>query len=315
MKSFIYFLLFVFLGVVVLYSIPTKNQSFEEIYSEKDTVLSTISDFRKIPLKNITIDDTEWNYLSIGKGEKAILFLHGMSGTYDIWWQEINYFKNDYRIISLTYPAVNSLKNMGEAVMEILDKENIKEFIVVGSSLGGYFTQYLVNTYPERIEKAVFGNTFPVNDQIKEENKSKEWLFRTAPEWLVMYVMRTGLHKDILPAANNSKVLEAFMIEQFSGRMSKAQFIARYECVIDKFDKNETPDIPKLIIEADNDPLVKEALRKKLIEEYPEAKVITLKHVGHFPYVNEPDLYNEVLKSFFEESSALAKDTINVEQI
>jgi len=314
-KIFSYFLLFVLLGIVVLYSIPLKNQSFEEIYAENDTILSTISDFRKTPLKSITKNDAEWNYLSIGKGEKTILFLHGMSGTYDIWWQEINFFKSDYRIISLTYPAVNSLENMGEAVMEILDKENIKEFIVVGSSLGGYFTQYLVSTYPERIEKAVFGNTFPVNDQIKEENKSKEWLFRTVPEWLVMYVMRKGLPKDILPAANNSKVLEAFMIEQFSGRMSKAQFIARYECVIDKFDKKETPNIPKLIIESDNDPLVKEPLRKKLTEAYPDAKVVTLKHMGHFPYVNEPDKYNEVLKSFFEESKPLAKDTINIEQI
>ena len=311
MRKFIYILIFVILAIVALYTIPLKIQSFEEAYAKNDQISSSINQFRQIPLKSIIKDGIQWDYLTIGQGEKTILFLHGMSGTYDIWWQEINHFKNDYKIITLTYPAVNSLKDMGEAVMEILDKENIKEIIVVGSSLGGYFTQYLVSTYPERIEKAVFGNTFPVNDLIKKENKSKEWLFRTAPEWLVMYVMRAGLNKDILPAANNSKLLEAFMVEQFSGRMSKKQFIARYECVIDSFDKKETLDIPKLIIESDNDPLVKLPLREKLIKEYPEARVETLHHLGHFPYVNEPDKYNEILTVFFEEASIAENDTIN----
>ena len=315
MKIFTYLLIFITLGLIILYSIPLKVQSFKEIYPKKDDILSSLMDFRKIPLKNIQKDDVEWKYLRTGNGKKTILFLHGMSGTYDIWWQEINHFRNDYRIISLTYPAVNSLKKMGKAVIEILDKEKVKETIVVGSSLGGYFTQYLVSTYPKRIEKAVFGNTFPVNDLIKNENKSKEWLFRTAPEWLVMSVMRKGLHKDILPAANNSKVLEALMIEQFSGRMSKAQFIARYECVIDKFNKKETPGIPKLIIESDNDPLVKPPLQKKLFDEYPEAKVVTFHHAGHFPYVNEPDKYNEALDVFFKGNIESEKDTINTKQI
>ncbi len=85
------------------------------------------------------------------------------------------------------------------------------------------------------------------------------------------------------------------------GRMSKAQFMARYHAVIDPF---APPDltalqIPAMIIEADNDPLVAETLREMLKATYPEAAVQTLHAAGHFPYLNEPERYTELLTTFW----------------
>ena len=287
--------------IFIFYLIVSKKQSFFDVYGKEDAISQSLKEFRKLPLKKITVDSIEWTYLKTGKGDESILFLHGMGGAYDIWWQQINYFKDKYQIISVTYPPVDNLEQMANAVIEILDNERIGKVIVVGSSLGGYFAQYLVSMYPERVEKAVFGNTFPPNDLIKKENASKESLFKTAPEWLVMWILRKGLSKGILPAANNSAVLKAYMYEQYSGGMSKAQFIARYYCVVEKFKVEQTGFIQKLIIEADNDPLVKKELREELKKLYPEAKVETMHNVGHFPYVNAPDEYNKILENFFRE--------------
>jgi predicted esterase YcpF (UPF0227 family) len=47
-------------------------------------------------------------------------------------------------VISVTYPAVEGLDEMEQAVMAILEAEERRTFHVVGSSLGGYFAQYLV---------------------------------------------------------------------------------------------------------------------------------------------------------------------------
>ncbi|MCF6242816.1 MAG: alpha/beta hydrolase [Bacteroidales bacterium] len=289
------------IGVFIFYLSVSKKQSFFDIYGKDDKISKSLKEFRKLPLNKITVDSVEWTYLKIGSGEQTILFLHGMGGAYDIWWQQINYFKDKYRIISVTYPPVNNLEQMANTVIEILDNERVGKVIVIGSSLGGYFAQYLTSMYPERIEKVVFGNTFPPNDEIKQENESKESLFKTAPEWMVMWILRKGLSKGVLPAADNSPVLKAFMTEQYSGGMTKEQFIARYYCVIDKFDVEKTDLIPKVIIESDNDPLVNKNLRKKLKELYPEAKVETIHDGGHFPYVSNPEIYNKILENFFKE--------------
>ena len=292
-------------ALFIFYLFASKSYSFYDVYGKNDKISESLKEFRKLPLKKITVDSVEWSYLTTGEGDETILFLHGMGGAYDIWWQQINYFKDKYKIISLSYPPVDNLESMANAVIEILDNERIGKAIVVGSSLGGYFAQYLTSMYPERIEKVVFGNTFPPNELIKKENSDKESLFKAAPEWLVMWFLRKGLSDKILPAANNSPVLKAFMYEQYSGGMTKKQFIARYYCVIDKFKVEDTEYIPKMIIEADNDPLVNENLRTELKKLYPEAKVVTMHNVGHFPYVNEPEQYNKILEEFFKEEPEL----------
>ncbi|GAB4020404.1 hypothetical protein GCM10028808_61430 [Spirosoma migulaei] len=82
--------------------------------------------------------------------------------------------------------------------------------------------------------------------------------------------------------------------------MSKAQFLARYHCVIDKFqpiDGKQT-SISLLILESDNDPLVSVDLRTNLKQYYTSAQVPTFHNKGHFPCLNVKDDYNTVLREF-----------------
>ena len=86
--------------------------------------------------------------------------------------------------------------------------------------------------------------------------------------------------------------------------MSKAQFVARYNCVIDKFQPINNPQKQGniMIFEADNDPLVPAELRTKLKQLYPQAQVHTFHAKGHFPYLNATIEYNEALKQFLSDS-------------
>lgn len=96
-----------------------------------------------------------------------------MTGGYDFWWQQMNEFSPTYRVISVTYPPVDNLADLGKGIVAILDKEKVDSTVVVGSSLGGYLTQYLAAAYPQRVTKAVFGNTFPKNDVLEEKIKGR----------------------------------------------------------------------------------------------------------------------------------------------
>jgi len=255
---------------------------------------------RIIPLKTLQVDGTTWSYLSLGAGSETILFLHGMTGAYDIWWQQIDALKNRYRIISVTYPAVDSLGGMSRAVLAILNREQVSQVSIVGTSLGGYFAQYLVAKYPNIVKRASFGNTFPPNDLIAEKNRTIGTLLPFLPEWFVMQTLRQSGVDSVYPAANQNELVLAFLMEQTYGGMSKSQVVARYRCVVEPFIAPDPKSlgIPVMIIEADNDPLVEEALRTQLKATYPSATVHTLHNVGHFSYLNEPQTYTRMLEEF-----------------
>ncbi|GAB4502784.1 MAG: hypothetical protein Fur0035_23400 [Anaerolineales bacterium] len=286
--------------LAAIYLWPNPRPAFDELYAkvpaEKAAALQA---FRAAyPPSHLTVNGVEWEYLATGQGQETIVFLHGMTGSYDIWWQQIEALRGDYRIISVTYPAVNSLAEMENGLLAILDHEGVTRFDVVGSSLGGYFAQYLVSKHTDRIEKAVFANTFAPNDLLKQQNGTIGSLIPYLPEWLVMKVLRGSFANSIYPASGNDELTLAFLNEISAGRVNKAQVFGRYQCVVEKFAPPLNLTLPIMIIQASNDPLVEATLRGQLLATYPAAKVVTVDN-GHFPYLATPDFYSETLRSFF----------------
>jgi maspardin len=287
--------------VAAVYLFPVPKKEAVALYNGTDKQpINGLMAFRKLPTRTIQAAGHDWTYLVLGSGPKTILFLHGMTGGYDFWWQQIMAFGSTYQVISVTYPPIDNLADLGKGIVAILDKEHIDKTVVVGSSLGGYLTQYLLATYPQRVEKAVLGNTFPQNDTYEQQNKARVIMATLLPEWAVMGALRKNLQEKVIPASENNPLARAMLLENGYGRMSKAQFLARYYCVIDKFKPvdNQAASIPLLIFESDNDPLILPELRTKLKQLYPTAQVHTFHQKGHFPYLNDPAEYNAVLREF-----------------
>ena len=288
--------------MLAIYFWPVPDKDFAELADKVDPESrQSLLDFRKQhPEQILTVDGQDWRYIAFGDGPETILFLHGMTGANDIWWQQMLALAPEYRVISLTYPAVDTLEAMSKGTLTVMNAEGVDKANIVGSSLGGYLAQYLMTTHPERIEKAVFANTFPPNDLLAEKNGGLIKILPFLPNWLVMKTFRGSFTDRVYPAAGNSELVLAYMLEQISGRMSKAQVTARAKAVIEAFTPPdpEALGIPVMIIESDNDPLVEETLREQLKRQYPSARVETLHDVGHFPYINAPDAYTELLRDF-----------------
>lgn len=306
--------LILFLIVLVLYFIPASKSDFFKLYVNYDKPAQNLKEFKSRATKEIVVDGVNWEYYAGGNGNKTIFFIHGMGGSYDLWWQQIIAFEKDFKVISYTLPAsINSLEKASEGILKILEAEKVDKFYAVGTSMGGYIVQYLVNTIPSRIEKVVFGNTFPPNNLIAKENETKSKVIPYLPEIIISKLGEKKLNEEIVPAAKNSPLLKAFLI---SLPFSKEQFINRYYIVIDKFtsfpDSYKTKRIPKLIIESDNDPLIQPKLQKEIKELYANAEVFTFHNEGHFPYINASEAYNKVLRDFLtkENDYEIAEKTI-----
>lgn len=294
---------FLALVVLIAYTSPVRRIPFQQLYSKvPDETRRSLQAFRKSHAhQHIEFDGASWNFIVTGVGNQTILFLHGMAGAYDIWWQVIEALRDRFKIISLTYPPVTSLEGLRRGILAILEKEKISKCHVVGSSLGGYVAQYLAHTNPGVIDRAVLANTFPPNNIIVEKTRKLGKILPFLPPWAIMLYLRRNVTTAIYPAAGESEIVLAYMLEQSHGKMTKKQFIARYRCCLDYFDPpvSTLSRKPVLIIEADNDPLVEKALREMLKTTYPSARIKILQGAGHFPYLNRPEEYTRILLDFF----------------
>lgn len=266
----------------------------------------------RFPPTMLEVDGAPWKYLAVGDGRASLLFLHGMAGAYDIWWQQIEALKHDNRVVSVTNPNLGRLEELGRGLTAILDHEGIEEAHVIGSSLGGYLAQFYLAIAPSRVAGTVFGNTFPPNDTIRRLTGWIAPLFPQAPAWLVALISRLTTQLVLYPASGRSELLRAYLLESSYGAMDKQAFITRYRCAVERF---QAPDVealktPVMIVESDNDPLISRRLREMLKVTYPSAAVRTMGRVGHFPYLSHPGRYNVLLADFLRDIQAISPSSV-----
>jgi len=293
------------LGLALLgaYTFPVPKASFGVAYSKvPEPIVASLRSFRRRnPLKRFQAGRITWRYQDEGSGEDAILFLHGMGGAGDIWFQQIEALKHGFRCIAVTYPPLPSLDLLRFGILGILEQEKLSCIDVVGSSMGGYLAQFLAGSDPALIKKVVLGNTFPPNDLIPRRARMGVRYLPWVPEWAILAGVRKNTSRFLYPASGNSELVNAYLYEQTCGYMRKRDFIARCACLCQSF---QPPDldalgIPALIIASDNDPMVDVDLQALLKQTYPSAAVKNFPDAGHFPYLNRPEEYNRTLADFF----------------
>jgi pimeloyl-ACP methyl ester carboxylesterase len=267
-----------------------------------ETCLQSLERFQAgHPPRTLSFRGFRWEYLVCGTGEETVLFLHGLAGSADIWWRVISALENHYRSIAVTYPPVERLADLAAGINAVLDEAGVEKVNLVGTSLGGYLAQYLVKTCPERIRRAVFSNTYAHPEPLARKYRLAGLLLPIAPEPLVRAVLQAGFSFLIYPSSGRSKLTLAYLRQQASRKMSKADVLSRYHNVLEPFEPADPSSlkIPVLIVESDNDPLIEPGWRESLKARYPSACVTTLRGGGHFPYLSMPEVYIRVLEDFF----------------
>jgi pimeloyl-ACP methyl ester carboxylesterase len=291
--------------LLCVYTFPIPKASFRATYARvPEPAVTKLSTFRRENTsKRFKAGGVTWTYYDVGAENSTILFLHGMGGCGDIWFQQIEALKGRFRCIAVNYPPVPNLNLLRSGTIGILKHEKISRVSLVGSSMGGYLAQFLMAADPDLIHKAIWGNTFPPNQLIAQQARRGETFLPWVPDWAIMAGMRQHTERVLYPASGNSELVKAYLYEQTCGYLRKHDFIARCACLRQAFvpPDPEALRIPVLIIETDNDPVVDEKLRAMLKTTYPSAVVKTFHQAGHFPYLNRPEEYTHALEVFLQD--------------
>jgi aminoacrylate hydrolase len=261
-------------------------------------------------MPRINIGDISLNYAEQGQGD-PIVFIPGMMGLLEAWKFQFQYFSQRYRCISFDHRGTGesdkpanaySTQLVAQDVIALLDKLEIEQAHVVGTSTGGCVLQCLAIDYPKRLKTATFNNTWTTADEyIRRVQTFRQRIAQTyGPE---KYVEFSSLWTcGPLQFRHDWDELQRLEARQ-------KQTIAPVEVLIDRLqmsmDHNRVTELnsistPSLVIGTRDDSTVPSYFSDDLAAAIKDAELIILADGGHYSYRHNPDGFNHAFESFIE---------------
>tara|TARA_B110000971_G_C19857173_1_gene429936 strand:- start:52 stop:804 length:753 start_codon:yes stop_codon:yes gene_type:complete len=240
----------------------------------------------------------------IGSGIPLVL-VHGFLGSSDMWKPQIEFFKDNYRIIVPALPGFgkssyikpcDSIQCMAKSVLDSLEKKEIKSFNLLGHSMGGMIVQEIAKLAGEKILKLIcygtgsIGNIpgrFETIDESREKlkiNGLKNTAYRIAKTWFIeedkakyFYLCEEAGKQTTLEAADNGLVA----MKNWNGFENLKKI------------KNET-----LIIWGDQDKAYNLNQIETLKNNIFDSNIKIIKGCSHNAHLEKPDEFNTILGEF-----------------
>jgi aminoacrylate hydrolase len=258
-----------------------------------------LADFRATHApRRLTHRGIEWRYFVGGRGDRVVLRLSGALGLAEFAFQQIRLFEPRFRVITPDYPAVQSLGEMTDGLIAILDAEEVERAHVIGGSFGGLLAQVLVRRAPERVASLVLSHTGAPDGKRRSVATA---IVAAIPQPLLRGLLKARLGRTLDAA-------DTFWRRYFDvaiGAMTKADILSRVRLQAEFGGQaGWTPDDLALwpgrvlLIEGEDDPLFPPAARVRLRALYPTAEVHRFQGTGHAAAVLKPEEYADVVTAF-----------------
>lgn len=246
-----------------------------------------------------------WINRNTNENARCIVFTHGLTANHTMFEKQVEYFSNEYTVITWDVPLHGnsrpytefSYENTAIELKTILDVENIQQVILVGMSMGGYPSQEFAIHYPNRVIAFIALDTTPLG--LCYYSALDRWCLKHVKPIAKLFtdkMLRNSMAKSV------SKTQYAYetmlkMLEPLSKNDIVEQMGIAYGRV---FDRKESVhfDFPVLILLGEYDKTGKvkqycQAWSKK--EGYP---LHIIKGAAHFSNADNYDDVNKEISSF-----------------
>jgi pimeloyl-ACP methyl ester carboxylesterase len=234
-----------------------------------------------------------------GQGATTLVFVHCWSCDRGYWKDQVEYLSQEYRLVLIDLAGHGesglgrknyTMEAFGEDVAAVVQKLDLKNVVLVGSSMGGEVVVEAARRLPGRVTGLVMVDSYKTLGPPPEEAKLQEFLakfrkdFRGATAPFVRSLFSPNadpqlvdrISKDMAsapPAVGLSALENAFRHE---GEVEKALLELK---------------IPVRAINADNAPTDHETLARYGV------KAFVMPGTGHFPFLEDPARFNRSLDS------------------
>jgi pimeloyl-ACP methyl ester carboxylesterase len=260
-------------------------------------------------------DGVPIQYDDTAKGDTALVFIHCWGCDRTLWENQTPLFAKDYRVVTIDLPGHGesgkerkqwSVESFADDVKRVVTKLGLKRVVLIGSSMGGPIALEAARQMPDRVVGIVPVDTL----QNVDSRPPKEQIDA------IMAQMRAD-YKGVLPGIMNqfffSPSTQAAVKEKMIGKalamptdvgLPMLEALFRY----DSIQALKSLKVPIKAINSDLTPTSLENNRKYA----PQFDAVIIKGTGHYPMLEDPARFNELLRGVLNEILAAKKSAVAV---
>lgn len=264
--------------------------------------------------------DGRWaNVVELGTGP-PLLFVHGLSGCWQNWLEQLPAFAATHRVIAVDLPGFGvselperqiSIPGYARFLDGLCDLLGVSEpAVVVGNSMGGFVAAELAIAVPERVSRLVLVSAAGISsDRVKRDPVlTVARGIAIGAVWAATrhetFARRAGLRRIALSyVARHPERLSAPLAFEVMRGSGRAGFLPALDALLGYPLRERLGEIacPTLIVWGEDDRVipVKDASRfERLI---PDARKVLLPDTGHVAMLERPVVFNGLLRGFLNE--------------
>jgi pimeloyl-ACP methyl ester carboxylesterase len=240
--------------------------------------------------------EEKFRFIEEGQGE-PLLLLHGLFGALSNFSGQIEYFRNQYKVVVPLLPLLDldilhtTVGGLEKWVHKFIELRDYKDINLLGNSLGGHVALMYVLRHPERIKSLTLtgssglfengmGDTYPKRGDYEYIRKKTE---------LTFYDPKMA-----------TKELVDELYETVNVRLKAIKIIALAKSAIRNNLGEEVSQIkqPTLLVWGNNDNITPPFVGKEFNRLIPNSELHFIDLCGHAPMMERPEEFNGILHKF-----------------
>jgi pimeloyl-ACP methyl ester carboxylesterase len=270
-------------------------------------------------LRSCTVNGSRVNYVEMGQGP-PLVFVHGLSGCWQNWLENIPHFARRHRVIAIDLPGFGeselpqediSIPGYGRFVDAFLAEIGVERAAVVGNSMGGFVAAEVAVSHPARVEKLVLVSAAGVITVRPAELTVAKRMAR-----LVQFggarvlarrqsmVRRRRMRSMILYGiVRHPELLQPELVYEVASGGGKPGFMDAFQAILDYDFSDRLPEVerPTLIVWGRNDRIVPVGGADRYEQLIPNSRREIFEDTGHVPMIERPARFNRLLEEFLGE--------------
>jgi 4,5:9,10-diseco-3-hydroxy-5,9,17-trioxoandrosta-1(10),2-diene-4-oate hydrolase len=262
------------------------------------------------------------NVIELGSGP-PIVFVHGLSGSWQNWLEQLPVFARDHRVVAFDLPGFGESEMPAEEISiagyarwldALYDALEIDSAAVVGNSMGGFIGAELAIAFPARVERLVLVSAAGLTVEHQRDERALAVL-KTLDKRLTAYAGWLGTRSDALSrrprarrmifglVAHRPDLLPAPLVAEQIRGSGKPGFVPALDALTSYPIRDRLPEIacPTLIVWGTEDRLVPVRDADEFARLIPNARKVVWPQTGHMAMLERPEAFNRLLAAFLAE--------------